>query len=266
MKKAYAVLWLLFLPFLVFSCSPPDTPGADDPPPAATEPRGEAEPAAPADPREGQAETANDAGDAFAHAEAIELEAPVFEGTMSVEEALATRVSRRHFSADPPSSRELSQVLWAAYGTGVDGETGATRTVPSAGGVYFLEIFIITTNLGEGTDLPAGIYRYDWQNHRLLPKVPGDQRSAMAQTSSYGFIEQAPVSIILAVDFQRAARFQMGERYASMEIGYATQNIHLQTEALGMGSVAVAGFDAPRLKALLETEFEPMIIIPVGKR
>ena len=210
-------------------------------------------------------ETANDAGDAFPNAEAIELEAPAFEGAMSVEEALATRVSRRRFAAEPLSIRELSQVLWAAYGTGIDGETGATRTVPSAGGVYFLEIFIITASLEGGADLPAGIYQYDWQKHRLIPKVPGDQRPAMAQTSSYGFIEQAPVSIILAVDFQRAARFQLGERYASMEIGYATQNIHLQAEALGLGSVAVAGFDASRLKALLETEFEPMIIIPVGR-
>ena len=263
MKKVYAVLWLLFLPFLVFSCSPPDTPGADDPPPAATEPREEAEPA---DPGEPPTENANDDGDAFAHAEAIELEAPAFEGTMSVEEALATRVSRRRFAADSPNIRELSQVLWAAYGTGVDGETGATRTVPSAGGVYFLEIFIITTSLQEEGNLPAGIYRYDWQNHRLIPKVPGDQRSAMAQTSSYGFIEQAPVSIILAVDYNRTARFrERGELFALMEIGYATQNIHLQAEALGMGSVAVAGFDAHRLKALLETEFEPMIIIPVGR-
>ena len=197
--------------------------------------------------------------------QAISLPRPSFTGSVSLEEAIANRASLRRYAAQPLNTQELSQVLWAAYGTGVDGVTGATRTVPSAGGTYFLEIFVVTTALPGNVNVPAGIYQYDWQNHRLLPVTPGDQRRAMAQTSSYGFIENAPVSLIVAIDYQRTTRFQMGERYAFMETGLVTQNVHLQAEALGLGSVAVAGFQADQLKALLKTSFEPVIMIPVGK-
>ena len=198
--------------------------------------------------------------------QAISLPRPSFTGSVSLEAAIANRKSVRRYAAQPPNTQELSQVLWAAYGTGVDGVTGATRTVPSAGGAYFLEIFVITTALQGNVNVPAGIYQYDWQNHRLLPVTPGDQRRAMAQTSTYGFIENAPVSIIVAIDYPRTASFRLGERYAFMETGYVTQNIHLQAEALGLGSVAVAGFDVDQMKALLKTGVEPVIIIPVGKK
>jgi len=201
----------------------------------------------------------------FDPGQAISLPRPSFTGSVSLEEAIANRKSVRRYAAQPLDTQELSQVLWAAYGTGVDGVTGATRTVPSAGGTYFLEIFVITTALQGNVNVPAGIYQYDWQNHQLLPVTSGDQRRAMAQTSTYGFIENAPLSIIVAVDYQRTTRFRLGKRFAYMETGYVTQNVHLQAEALGLGSVAVAGFDVDQMKALLKTGVEPVIIIPVGK-
>ena len=267
MKVAHILVMLLLMPFLVLSCSPSNKTDTDAPPAIPTEQEEEPSPAEPADTGEPPDEITNTTAESPGNTQVIALAEPAFEGTVSVEEAIAKRASRRRFSAEPLNIQELSQILWAAYGTGVDGTTGATRTVPSAGGTYFLEIYILTGGLEarEGLALPAGIYHYNWQQHQLIPVVQGDQRTAMAQTTSYGFIQQAPVSIVLTVDFHRAARFQLGERYASMEIGHTTQNVQLQAEALGLGSVAVAGFDAHKLKALLETEFEPFLIIPVGK-
>ncbi|MFC1962453.1 hypothetical protein ACFLWB_00385 [Chloroflexota bacterium] len=40
-----------------------------------------------------------------------------------------------------------------------------------------------------------------------------------------------------------------GERYVHMEVGHMGQNIHLQTEALGLGMVAI----------------EPLYIMPLGR-
>jgi len=80
--------------------------------------------------------------------------------------------------------------------------------------MYFLEIYVVTTSLQGSINVPAGICQYVWQNHWLLPVAQGDQRRAMAQTSSYGFINHAPVSVILAVDNNRTGRLR--EREISM--------------------------------------------------
>ncbi len=191
---------------------------------------------------------------------AITLVQPEYKGTVSVEEAIANRISQRRFSEDPINTRELSQILWAAYGVGIDGVTSATRTVPSAAGRYPLEIFIITGELEEDISLSAGIYYFDSLNHQLSLVSKGDQRQAMAQAApQYDFIRQAPVSIVLAAEIGGRS-----ERFVYMDVGHVTQNVHLQAEALGLGSVAVGGFKADMLRALLKTKFEPLIIIPVG--
>ena len=193
---------------------------------------------------------------------AITLLRPVYKGTVSVEEAIANRISRRRFSEEPISKQDLSQILWAAYGVravGIDGVTGATRTVPSAAGRYPLEIFVIIGELHEDI-LPAGIYRFDPPNHQIVPISQGDQRNAMAQAApQYDFIKQAPVNIVLA-----AILGGRGERFVYMDVGHVTQNVHLQAEALGLGSVAVGGFETDKLKVLLKTDLEPIMIIPIG--
>lgn len=194
---------------------------------------------------------------------------PSGEGSMSVEEALDRRISRRQFAPGSLREKELSQILWAAQGTSLDGSTGATRTAPSAGATHPLEVFVVTAGLDEnGEAFPAGIYYFDLQQHELFLVVEGDQREALAQAAlGQGFVQQAPVSVVIAADYERTtARYrERGRRYVHMEVGHVTQNIHLQAEALGLGSVAVGAFEDDRLQALLETEYDPLMIIPIGR-
>ncbi len=200
---------------------------------------------------------------------AITLPKPTHEGTASVEEAISRRKSVRQYSSRAITTEEISQILWSAQGTGVDGTTGATRAAPSAGATYPVEVFVVTGEPGEDEEIPAGIYHFDPKNHALLPVVKGDKRDALSQAAlGQGFVAQAPVSIVLTVEYKRTTnRYgERGHRYVHMEIGHITQNIHLQAVALGLDSVAVGAFDDKNVTAILSTTYEPLMIIPIGHR
>lgn len=82
----------------------------------------------------------------------------------AVSGALYERVSRRDFSDKPLKLEQAGMLLWSAGGVGVDGVTGPTRTIPSAGGTYPLDAYLVA---GKVEGLEAGVYRYDYRNHAL---------------------------------------------------------------------------------------------------
>ena len=51
-----------------------------------------------------------------------------------------------------------------------------------------------------------------------------------------------------------------------MEAGHAAQNVHLQAEALGLGSVAVGAFDDASVSKVLTlpNHLEPMYMVVIG--
>ena len=196
--------------------------------------------------------------------ERIYLPPPEHEGTVSVEAALFTRKSRRSFSEASMPLQQAGQLLWAAQGLSADGTTGATRTAPSAGATHPLNLYLIAGNVD---DLPAGIYRYLWDEHALVLVREGDHRQAAADLSvRQQFIAEAQLTIVLTAVFERTTQRygERGNRYVYMEAGYANQNIYLQAEALGMGTVAVGAFSDNKLTELLKSASEPLLVIPVG--
>ena len=72
----------------------------------------------------------------------IALPAPRYSSAISVEEAIFGRRSIRRYKDEPLTLQEISQLLWAAGGQTIDGITGASRSYPSAGGLYPLEIYL----------------------------------------------------------------------------------------------------------------------------
>ncbi len=193
-----------------------------------------------------------------------ELPAPEEVGKVSLEETLSIRKSTRSFQDKPLSLQQLGQLLWAAQGSGVDGITGATRTAPSAGATHPMEIYVVAGNV---QDMQAGIYIYDISDHKLVPLLEGELREELAGAAlGQDFIAAAPASIVLAAEFERTTGVygQRGERYVHMESGNVSQNIALQAEALGLGSVVVGAFEDRNVSRLLQMEATPLLIIPVG--
>lgn len=239
MKKTILLLLCLLVPIIYLSCSPhPAANHVEDPEPI--------------------------------H-ESITLPEPDLDGDVSIEKTLSLRLSKRNFTEQAVTKQELSQLLWAAQGTGVDGTTGATRTAPSAGGTHPMELFIVVGEIQEDGDdnetVPPGIFHYDQSNHKLASLQEGDYREQVSQAAlNQGFIAQAPATLILAADYERTTRRygERGQRYVHIEVGHITQNIHLQAEALELGSVAVGAFDDQELKSILDIGYDPLMIIPVG--
>lgn len=199
-----------------------------------------------------------------AHAAEIMLPSPAHDSGFSLERAIYERLSHRTFTERPLTLAEVGQLLWAAYGIGIDGVTGASRTVPSAGATHPLEVYLVA---GEVEGLAPGVYRYNLIGHSLIQVAADDRRQRLAAAAlNQHFVATAPVSIVLAAEYRRTtARYgERGVRYVYMEVGHSTQNIYLQCGPLGLGAVAVGAFDDADVKALLEIGEEPLMIIPVG--
>ncbi|MGV7928174.1 MAG: SagB/ThcOx family dehydrogenase [Spirochaetota bacterium] len=193
----------------------------------------------------------------------IKLPAPDLAGEMTVEQAIHARRSIRSYSDSVLPVAALSQLLWAAQGiTG----SGGMRAVPSAGGLYPLELYCVA---GAVDGLSAGVYRYAMFGHELIPVVEGESRESLAAAAlGQKCVRNGAASIIIAAVFDRATGkyARRGIQYASMEAGHAAQNIYLQAVALGLGTVAIGAFQDDRVKyaARMRENETPLYIMPVG--
>ncbi|OGW74875.1 MAG: nitroreductase [Omnitrophica bacterium RBG_13_46_9] len=189
-------------------------------------------------------------------------------GNVSVEEAIFGRRSIRAYTAEPLSLEEVSQLLWAAGGITVDAVTGPTRSYPSAGAMYPLTIYLVA---GKVNGLEPGIYRYNWHDHSIDQVKDGDFREQLMLASlGQRMVGNAPANIVITAVYSWTER-QYGKRgevrYVPMDTGHAGQNVELQAEALGLGSVIVGAFNDDAVKEVLGIkDEEPLYIIPVGKK
>lgn len=107
----------------------------------------------------------------------ITLPNPSFAGVLSVESALRSRRSVRDFAPQPLTLAEVAQLLWA--GQGITG-SGETRTAPSAGAIYPLELYLVVGNI---STLSKGVYKYHPRQHTLSRVVEGDRRAPLASAA-----------------------------------------------------------------------------------
>ena len=196
----------------------------------------------------------------------IKLPAPTHKGSMSVEETIKKRRTQRSFLPIALSQQQLSQILWAAQG--ITEERGFKRSIPSAGALYPLDIFVVVGKEGVN-GLKSGLYHYQPDHQQLTCVIRGDIRKKVAEAAlSQMWISPAPITIIITAEYDRTTRKygKRGIRYVHMEVGHAAQNIFLQAEALNLGAGIVGAFEDNSLKEILELpdNYDPLLIMPVG--
>lgn len=203
----------------------------------------------------------------------IDLPSPSFQSEISIEEAIKLRSSVRTFSDSSVSINEISQLLWAAYGITRPNKLykslrGGYRTVPSAGALYPLELYLCTGNI---TGLDNGIYWYRSDGHKLIRVIPDDQREVISgATVGQKHFKSAAAVIIITADFGRTES-KYGKRgttrYVYMEAGHSAQNIYLQATSLNIGVCVVGAFNDKKIIDLIKMKDEyPLYIIPLGKK
>ena len=198
--------------------------------------------------------------------EHIKLPQARHEGDMSIEQAIYERKAIRNFTEEPVTIKEVAQILWSTQGVTVDGVTGPTRAYPSAGALYPLEVYLVAGNV---RDIDPGVYKYDWRNHGLVMVKKGDFRKALSKASlNQGMIREAPITIVVTA-IEDKVKKRYGDRgvvrYVGMDAGHLGQNVHLQAQGMGLGTVMVGAFNDDEVALILGiTGEKPVYVMPIG--
>lgn len=142
---------------------------------------------------------------------AEELALPQPDNTSVLMKIIDARQSGRAYSTKPLSEQELSNVLWAAFGTNSHGK----RTIPTGRNLQDLKIFVIYNDK---------VWLYDGKNNVLNKYSDAD---LMPYLTTQDFVKQAPVHLIYAG----------GKKYAEAHSGSAYENVYLYAAENGLATV-----------------------------
>lgn len=181
---------------------------------------------------------------------------------------LEKRYSCRNFQDKSLTLDDIATMLWATCGKKQDAITQATRTIPSAGATYPLELYLV---VGKNSvdKLKEGVYHYLIEEHSLELITEGDTREDLSRAClGQDFIQEAPVSLVITAKFQRTTNHYgtRGQRYVYMEAGHACQNTYLAVTNLGLATVEVGAFVDDSVKQVLNLDKDcvPLSVMPIG--
>ena len=188
----------------------------------------------------------------------VQLPKPQINKNMYLDQAIAQRRSVRSFQNKQLSPSQISQLLWAAQG--ITDPTRGYRSVPSAGAIYPLQLYVVKAD---------GIWQYLVPQHALQLIVKKDLRNQLAQAAlGQSSIKNAPVSIVITANYKKttAKYHDRGVMYAHLEAGHAAQNLLLEAVSLGLGSVTVGAFSDKSVAKILNLprDEDTIYILPVG--
>ena len=187
--------------------------------------------------------------------DAISLPAPEASPLLKLLES--RRSCRQYYLRSMPLTL-FSTVLKAAYGIvrmsqlPSGGFNGLFRSVPSAGGLFPLELYAVTQKI-EG--ISDGLHHYNVRDHSLETVKAGQIFTGLHESMlADPLIQNASMVIFITAVFSRTQKKYgpRGYRYILLEAGHAAQNICLVSAELGLGSLCIGGFIDSKLNRFLE--------------
>ncbi|HEV9035744.1 MAG TPA: SagB/ThcOx family dehydrogenase [Puia sp.] len=175
---------------------------------------------------------------------------------VSFGDVIKGRRSKREFTGDPMSMDFLASILRCASGVSSIGSASLSdgsqvkigfRTVASGGGLYPTDIIVAALNI---QGLPGGIYQYVPQMDESgdflirLDENTDPVVRALPHSESSMNIDNAAAVFLLATNPWKSMRKygSRGLRFIFLEAGGISQNIHLASTALGIGSCDFGAF------------------------
>jgi SagB-type dehydrogenase family enzyme len=189
-----------------------------------------------------------------------------------LERVLSARASRRDFSGEPMSLRQFATLLHYAYGIrrGTRAyNTGGfpVRFAPTAGGLQSVELYAVVNAV---ESLPQGLYHYDPLTPGLDLVNEGNMRRKMVLYCFQQDWVHYASAILLVTCIKKRVDWKYGTRayrFMQMDAGFVGQNVYLVATALGLRTVALAGFSEDALNDLAgidgRSEFVTLVF-PVG--
>ena len=188
----------------------------------------------------------------------IRLHQPILDQGLTVKQAMMRRHSTRDFFSKPLSLDTMSEVFWAAYGVN---RSEGKRTVPSAYGLYPLEIYGFTAQ---------GVFKYNPEDHTLTEITDKDLR---AKSGSQDYVAGAPLDIVIYSNYDK---FSTGnsevdsavkgneDRLSLLDAGAVTENIYLYCSSEHINVVERAMVDKNALSDALDIPSSSHFIVAMS--
>jgi SagB-type dehydrogenase family enzyme len=188
---------------------------------------------------------------------------------MSIRQAFRARSSLRHMRMHRLKLADLSTILHSGYGITRHPANSprSLRAVPSAGGLFPLELFIYV-NSARG--VAPGLYHYHPPKHHLrILREEIDVDDISRCFIQKDIAAKASALIFLTALFTRSTTKygNRGYRFVLLEAGHIAQNIALACSALGLGSLSVGGFFDREIDSFLQLDgltHSTIYVIAVG--
>ena len=171
----------------------------------------------------------------------------------SYNEIQTKRESTRKFNKKGITLKKLSSLLQFSYSL-----KGNKRNIPSAGGLYPIELFYINLNT---QGLAKGVFHYNLSKNVLtkLENLNFQEQKSEIQKAFY-FSDRNDVEIkssagiIILGGILNRVSFKYGDRgirWALIESGAIMQNIYLSSSVLNLGCCAIGGYLDDNINKLL---------------
>jgi SagB-type dehydrogenase family enzyme len=181
---------------------------------------------------------------------------------MSLGAALEGRRSIREFRPGALDAEVVGRLLHASAGVCgerlVEGRWMHERPFPSGGGLYPIELYVVTRSV-EGID--DAIYHYDPRAHELELRRSGCFGAALADsTIGQDLLRDANLVVALSAIAERSTwkYGERGHRYVWLEAGHIAENLYLAATGLRLGAAAIGGF--------FDTEIDALLALPSGEK
>lgn len=192
-------------------------------------------------------------------------------GQIPLIDAIANRESRRVFTDEPLTLKELSFLLWATQGVRIvdENKVWTKRVVPSGGGRQPFETYLLVDRVN---DIKRGIYRYLPIEHKLIlvsENLPVAEE-LMDKAWFQNFIGKAAVVFVwAAIPYKTEWRYSLvSYKDILIEAGHICQNLYLACESISAGTCAIAAYEQKVIDELIQVDGEnemTVYISPVGK-
>ena len=180
--------------------------------------------------------------------ETITLPSAQKTGGMPVMEAFQLRKSQRSFSSKDLTTKQLSNLLWAAYGIN---RPDGFRTVPAAKNWYEYDIYVLKSD---------GWYLYEVVKHALLKMGNEDLR---IYGGTQDFVKAAPVILVYVADFGRMndTTDELRKFFSAVDVGYISQNVYLWCASEGLATIILGQVDKVKVREVLKLKANQQVIL-----
>ena len=197
----------------------------------------------------------------------IKLPEPGFSKDANFWDTVLKRRSVRKYSPDLTLPLEtLSALLWATQGITAEAGDFQFRTVPSAGGLYPIETYVLARSV-EG--LQQGIYHFRPYAFDLELIKSGDFSRDLAQAAlGQDMVAHAQATFIWTAVVERSKwkYRQRAYRYIYLDAGHIAQNLYLAGTASGLGICGIGALFDDAVNSLIGVDGIEETVVVYGHR